>query len=73
MESVKSNSSSDGLLSSTPEQLQMEEAPTGVIAGREVSVYNNPCLLLDFPVELESTLIRYLGFREVVCLAKVCR
>ncbi|WP_257292364.1 F-box protein, partial [Endozoicomonas sp. ONNA1] len=71
---MNNNSSIDNLLPPTPEPLQMEEALTGVIAGREVSVYNNnQCLLLDLPVELESVLIRYLGFREITRLAKVCR
>ncbi|WP_257252298.1 F-box protein, partial [Endozoicomonas sp. SESOKO3] len=71
---MKSNCGSDGLLLPTPEPPQMEEASTGVIAGRYVSVYNNnQCLLLDLPVEVESVLIRYLGFREITRLAKVCR
>ncbi|WP_257274488.1 hypothetical protein, partial [Endozoicomonas sp. SESOKO4] len=68
---LKNNSSIDSLPLPTPEQPRLEEAPTGVSAGRDVTVYNNnQCLLLDLPVELESVLIRYLGFREVVCLAK---
>ncbi|WP_257274486.1 hypothetical protein, partial [Endozoicomonas sp. SESOKO4] len=71
MNVMDNHTSVDGLLPSTPESLQIEQAPTGINAGREVSVYNNnQCLLLDLPVELESVLIRYLGFREVVCLAK---
>ncbi|WP_422139314.1 F-box/WD repeat-containing protein [Endozoicomonas sp. ALC020] len=71
MSPVNSNS---GIDSPTPVQPQLEEASTVVSAGREVSVYHqNQSPLLCLPYETKSMIIRYLGFREITRLAKVCR
>ncbi|WP_422473013.1 F-box/WD repeat-containing protein [Endozoicomonas sp. ALB032] len=71
MSPVNSNS---GIDSPTPVQPQLEEASTVVSAGREVSVYiQNQSPLLCLPYETKSMIIRYLGFREITRLAKVCR
>ncbi|WP_448215007.1 F-box protein [Endozoicomonas sp. 2B-B] len=71
MSPVNSNS---GIDSPTPVQPQLEEASTVVSAGREVSVYHqNQSPFLCLPHETKSMIIRYLGFREITRLAKVCR
>ncbi|WOG28273.1 F-box/WD40 repeat-containing protein [Endozoicomonas sp. 8E] len=73
MDPVNSNSGID-LPSPTPGQPQLEEASTVVSAGREVSVYiQNQSPFLCLPYEIKSMIIRYLGFREITRLAKVCR
>ncbi|WOG28272.1 F-box/WD40 repeat-containing protein [Endozoicomonas sp. 8E] len=71
MSPVNSNS---GIDSPTPGQPQLEEASTAVSAGREVSVYiQNQSPFLCLPYETKSMIIRYLGFREITRLVKVCR
>ncbi|WP_422409859.1 MULTISPECIES: F-box/WD repeat-containing protein [unclassified Endozoicomonas] len=68
---VNSNSVID---SPTHGQVQLEETPKAVSAGREVSVYiQNQSPFLCLPFETKSMIIRYLGFREINRLAKVCR
>ncbi|WP_422473015.1 F-box/WD repeat-containing protein [Endozoicomonas sp. ALB032] len=63
-----------GIDSPTPGQPQLEEASTVVSAGREVSVYmQNQSPFLCLPYDTKSMIIRYLGFREITRLAKVCR
>ncbi|WP_422135940.1 F-box/WD repeat-containing protein [Endozoicomonas sp. ALD040] len=71
MSPVNSNS---GIDSPTHGQPQLEEASTVFSAGREVSVYmQNQSPLLCLPYETKSMIIRYLGFREITRLARVCR
>ncbi|WP_422135936.1 MULTISPECIES: F-box-like domain-containing protein [unclassified Endozoicomonas] len=71
MSPVNSNS---GIDSPTHGQPQLEEASTVFSAGREVSVYNqNQSPFLCLPHETKSMIIRYLGFREITRLVKVCR
>ncbi|WP_257255248.1 WD40 repeat domain-containing protein, partial [Endozoicomonas sp. SESOKO3] len=71
---MKSGSSIDEPVSTRPAQPQLEQAPTGVSAGRDVTLHNNNeslfLCLTDVP---KLRIIRYLGFREIICLAKVCK
>ncbi|WP_422139307.1 F-box/WD repeat-containing protein [Endozoicomonas sp. ALC020] len=63
-----------GIDSPTPGQPQLEGSPKAVSAGREVSVcIQNQSPLLCLPYETKSMIIRYLGFREITRLARVCR
>ncbi|WOG28294.1 F-box/WD repeat-containing protein [Endozoicomonas sp. 8E] len=61
-------------LSPAPEQSQSEEAPTGVSAGRDVTLYhNNNSPFLHLPELTQLKIIRCLGFRDITRLAEVCR
>ncbi|WP_257255140.1 F-box/WD-40 repeat-containing protein, partial [Endozoicomonas sp. SESOKO3] len=71
---MNNNSSIGNLLSPTPEPPQVEEAPTGVIAGRDVTVHDkNGPLLPGLPELIHLKIIRCLSFREITQFAKVCR
>ncbi|WP_257254259.1 F-box protein, partial [Endozoicomonas sp. SESOKO3] len=73
MNPLNNHSSDDGSPLPT-KQPRMEEAATGVCAGRDVIVYHqNQSPFLCLPDETKSIIIRYLGFREITRLAKVCR
>ncbi|WP_448218688.1 F-box/WD repeat-containing protein [Endozoicomonas sp. 2B-B] len=74
MNPVKSSSGINELLSSTSEEPQLEQAPTGLSAGREVTPYhNNNSPFFDLPELTQLKIIRCLGFREITRFARVCR
>ncbi|WP_422413121.1 F-box protein, partial [Endozoicomonas sp. ALB122] len=74
MTPLNNNSSNDGSLSPTPKQPGLEQAPTGTLAGSDVTAYNqNQSSFFSLPDESKTMIIRYLGFREITRLAKVCR
>uniref|UniRef100_UPI0021481D7F F-box protein n=1 Tax=Endozoicomonas sp. SESOKO4 TaxID=2828745 RepID=UPI0021481D7F len=73
MDPVKSSSSIDVALLPIPVQAQLEEAPTGVSAGRDVTpYYNNNAPFFYLPELIHLQIIRCLSFREITRLAKVC-
>ncbi|WOG28289.1 F-box protein [Endozoicomonas sp. 8E] len=72
MNPLNNNYNNEGSLPPPPRGAQLEEGATGVCASMDVNVYNqSPFLRL--PYETKSLIIRYLGFREITRLAKVCR
>ncbi|WP_257288843.1 F-box protein, partial [Endozoicomonas sp. SESOKO2] len=77
MHSTKSIGSTGDINASplpTPKRPQLEEAPTGVSAGREVAVHEkNKPSFLNLPYIAQSMIIRCLSFREITALAKVCK
>ncbi|WP_422452100.1 F-box/WD repeat-containing protein [Endozoicomonas sp. ALC066] len=71
MTPLNNNSGNDG---STPEQPRLEQAPTGMVAGRDVTAYNqNQSAFFCLPDESKTMIIRYLGFRDITRLVKVCK
>ncbi|WP_448215014.1 F-box/WD repeat-containing protein [Endozoicomonas sp. 2B-B] len=74
MNPLNNNSSDDGTVSPTPKRPRLEAVPTGVTAGRDVTLYNqNQSPFLCLPDEPKSVIIRYLGLREIARLARVCK
>ncbi|WP_448217598.1 F-box protein [Endozoicomonas sp. 2B-B] len=71
---IKSNFSIHEPVSRTFEQTQREEAATGVSESREVTLdHNNNSPFFELPELIHSKIIRCLGLRDVIRLAKVCR
>ncbi|WP_422139338.1 F-box-like domain-containing protein [Endozoicomonas sp. ALC020] len=74
MTPLNNNTSNDGSLSPTPKQPRLEQVPTGIVAGRDVTAYNqNQSSFFCLPDESKTTIIRYLGFREITRLVRVCK
>ncbi|WP_422135969.1 MULTISPECIES: F-box/WD repeat-containing protein [unclassified Endozoicomonas] len=74
MTPLNNNSSNDGSLSPTPKQPRLEQVPTGMVAGRDVTAYNqNQSSFFCLPDEIKTKIIHYLGFREITRLAEVCK
>ncbi|WP_257291372.1 F-box/WD repeat-containing protein [Endozoicomonas sp. ONNA1] len=74
MHTINSNSGIQEPLLPTPVQQPLEEALSGVSAGRDVTpYYNNNAPFLYLPELTQLEIVRYLGLREVTRLAKVCR
>ncbi|WOG28225.1 F-box/WD40 repeat-containing protein [Endozoicomonas sp. 8E] len=74
MKTMNSNSYIDVSHPPIPKQHRLEEGPTGVSAGRDVTACDqNKSLFFYLPNETKSMIIRYLGFREITHLKKVCR
>ncbi|WOG28268.1 F-box/WD repeat-containing protein [Endozoicomonas sp. 8E] len=74
MNPLKNHSNNDVPLLPAPGQPALEEAPTSVSAGREVTVYEKcECSFSNLPYVAQSLIIRYLGFREITRLKRVCK
>ncbi|WP_257276244.1 F-box protein, partial [Endozoicomonas sp. SESOKO4] len=74
MQTTNSNSRIDGPLTGTRKKPRLEEAPTGVSVGMDVTIQNKiKPTFLHLPEEIHAKIIRNLDFREVTRLARVCK
>ncbi|WP_257291646.1 F-box/WD repeat-containing protein, partial [Endozoicomonas sp. ONNA1] len=74
MHSTDNHSRIDSSAPPTPKQPRLEEAPKGVSLGREVTVKDKiEATLFHLPEEIHAKIIRYLDFRGVTALTRVCK